>query len=100
MPFKGLEGKYVGMQWRIADPGDEGRYRWHNLSGGKYYPGTDELPIAVYKIDRPTMIALIEGTGLKPMLAAERLNAIAIGAAGGNHSGFTDSVAASYRGLS
>jgi len=85
VPFKGLEGKYVGAQWRYADPGDGGRYRWHNLPGGKQFPGTDEMPIAVYKVSEPTMIALIEGTGIKPMLAAERLNAIAIGAVGGNH---------------
>jgi len=85
VPFKGLEGKYVGAQWRYADPGDGGRYRWHNLPAGKQFPGTDEMPIAVYKVSEPTMIALIEGTGIKPMLAAERLNAIAIGAVGGNH---------------
>ena len=85
IPFKGLEGKYVGAQWRYADPGDGGRYRWHNLPGGKQFPGTDELPLAVYPVDQPTMLALIEGTGVKPLLAAGRLNAISIGAAGGNH---------------
>ncbi|MCY7273637.1 MAG: hypothetical protein LH702_07805, partial [Phormidesmis sp. CAN_BIN44] len=85
VPFKGLDGTYLGAQWRYADPGEGGRYRWHNLPGGKYYPGTNELPIAVYKVAKPTMIALVEGTGLKPMLAAEGLNAITIGAAGGNH---------------
>ena len=85
IPFKGLEGKYVGAQWRYADPGKGGRYRWHNLSGGKQFPGTDEMPIAVYKVSEPTMIVLVEGTGIKPMVAAERLNAIAVGAAGGNH---------------
>ena len=85
VPFKGLEGKYVGAQWRYADPGDGGRYRWHNLPGGKQFPGTDEMPIAVYKVAGPTMIALVEGTGVKPKLAAEKLNAIAIGAVGGNH---------------
>ena len=85
IPFKGLEGKYVGAQWRYADPGDGGRYRWHNLPGGKQFPGTDEMPIAVYKVAGPTMIALVEGTGVKPKLAAEKLNAITIGAAGGNH---------------
>ncbi|GAP96115.1 DEAD/DEAH box helicase family protein [Leptolyngbya sp. NIES-2104] len=85
VPFKGLDGKYVGAQWRLADPGEGGRYRWHNLKGGKYYPGTDELPIAVYKVENPTAIALVEGTGIKPLLASQRLNAVVIGAAGGNH---------------
>jgi hypothetical protein len=85
IPFKGLDGTYLGAQWRYADPGDGGRYRWHNLPGGKYYPGTNELPIAVYRVAKPTMIALVEGTGIKPMLAAEGLTAITIGAAGGNH---------------
>ncbi len=83
IPFKGLEGKYVGAQWCCPDPGDG--YRWHNLPGGKQFPGTDEMPIAVYRVAEPTMIALVEGTGVKPMLAAERLNGVAIGAAGGNH---------------
>jgi len=86
VPFKGLEGKYVGAQWRYADPGDGGRYRWHNLPGGKQFPGTDEMPIAVYRPTvEPTGIALAEGTGIKPMIAAERLGMIAIGAAGGNY---------------
>jgi hypothetical protein len=85
VPFKGLSGEYVGAQWRLADPQEGGRYRWHNLEGGKYYPGTNEMPIAVYPCDRPRGIALVEGTGIKPMIAAERLEMIAIGAAGGNH---------------
>lgn len=85
VPFKGLEDKYVGAQWRYADPSDGGRYRWHNLPGGKQFPGTDEMPIAVYRVAEPTMIALVEGTGIKPLLAAERLGMVTIGAAGGNH---------------
>jgi len=86
VPFKGLEGQYLGAQWRYADPGDGGRYRWHNLPGGKYYPGTNELPIAVYRPTvEPNGIALVEGTGIKPMLTAERLGMVAIGAAGGLH---------------
>jgi len=85
VPFKGLEGKFVGAQWRYAHPRDGGRYRWHNLPGGKQFPGTDEMPLAVYPVDQPTMITFVEGTGVKPLLAAERLNAIALGAAGGNH---------------
>jgi|GEM_PF-2912486 len=84
VPFKGLEGKYVGAQWRYADPGDGGRYRWQNLPGGKHYPGTDELPLAVCPATYPTMIALVEGTGVKPMIASE-LGMVAIGAAGGLH---------------
>ena len=85
IPFKGLEGKYVGAQWRYAHPGEGGRYRWHNLPGGKQFPGTDEMPLAVYPVAQPTMLALVEGTGVKPMLAAEQLNGIALGSAGGNH---------------
>jgi hypothetical protein len=86
IPFKGLEGKYVGAQWRYADPGDGGRYRWHNLPGGKQFPGTDEMPLAVYRSSvEPDGIALVEGTGIKPMLTAERLGMVVLGAAGGNH---------------
>jgi len=85
IPFKGLDGTYVGAQWRYADPRDGGRYRWHNLPGGKQFPGTSEMPLAVYPVAQPTMLALVEGTGVKPMLAAEQLNGIALGSAGGNH---------------
>lgn len=86
VPFKGMGGKYVGAQWRIANSSDGSRYRWHNLPGGKQFPGTNEMPIAVYHPSgEPKGIALVEGTGIKPMLAAERLGMIAIGAAGGNH---------------
>jgi hypothetical protein len=83
--FKGLYGKFVGAQWRSAEASDGGRYRWHNLLGGKQFPGTDEMPIAVYPVDRPRGIALIEGTGVKPMLASKRLEMVALGAAGGNY---------------
>ncbi|MGG6266244.1 DEAD/DEAH box helicase family protein [Leptolyngbya sp. AN10] len=84
-PFKGLDGHYVGAQWRLAECEDGGRYRWHNLEGGKYFPGTNELPIAVYPVDSPKGIALAEGTGVKPLLASKRLGMITIGAAAGNH---------------
>lgn len=83
--FRGLDGLFVGAQWRIADPGDGARYKWQNLPGGKQFPGTGEMPIAVYPIDRPRGIALVEGLGVKPYLAAKRLQMIAIGAAGGLH---------------
>ena len=85
IPFKGLNGKYVGAQWRYAHPGEGGRYRWHNLPGGKQFPGTSEMPLAVYPVAQPTMLALVDSTGVKPMLAAEQLNGIALGSAGGNH---------------
>jgi len=83
VPFGGLEGKYLGAQWCLTNP--KGGYRWHNLPGGKQFPGTSEIPIAVCPVTHPTMIALVEGTGVKPMIAAERLDAIAIGASGGLH---------------
>lgn len=85
VPFPGLSGKFVGAQWRLANPIDEQRYRWHNLPNGKEFPGTDELPIAVYRSENPSAIALVEGTGIKPMLTAQRFGMIAVGAAGGLH---------------
>lgn len=100
--FRGLEGTFIGAQWRLSEASEGGRYRWQNLPGGKYYPGTEELPIAVYKCDRPHGIALIEGTGIKPMIAAKRLEMIAIGAAGGNHTSSMSqlqSVISEYRNL-
>ncbi|BAU14278.1 hypothetical protein LEP3755_48240 [Leptolyngbya sp. NIES-3755] len=87
LPFKGLGGSYVGAQVRLTGENIEGgRYRWHDLPGGKQYPGTDEMPIAVFKVENPTAISLVEGTGVKPLIASERLKAITIGAAGGNFS--------------
>ncbi|MBW4444345.1 MAG: DEAD/DEAH box helicase family protein [Plectolyngbya sp. WJT66-NPBG17] len=85
VPFKGLGGKYVGAQWRLRDVENGGRYRWHNLEGGKHFPGTQELPIAVYPCENPTAIALVDSTGVKPRLAAERFGMITIGTAGGLH---------------
>jgi hypothetical protein len=83
--FKGLDGKFVGAQWRLTEGSDGGRYRWHNLKRGKQFPGTNEMPIAVYGTENPSALALVEGTGIKPMLAARRFGVIAVGAAGGNH---------------
>lgn len=84
--FRGVGGSFVGSQWRMAEPGDGARYRWQNLPGGKNHPAfPEELPLAIWECDRPRGLALVEGTGIKPYLAAKKLGMIAIGAAGGLH---------------
>ena len=82
--FPNINGELHGAQWRVDNP-EDGKYVWHSgLPGGQKLP-IGEMPLAVYQVSNPTVIALVEGTGVKPLLAAQRLNAIAIGAAGGQH---------------
>jgi len=92
-PVRNTDGLIVACQVRIRSlRNDEtNRYRW--LSGGNgqtlhLYPEgckpEGELPLAVFHHnDKPEGIALAEGTGAKPFLAAQRLNLLVIGAAGG-----------------
>jgi hypothetical protein len=84
-----IDGLLIGAQIRLDD-GSNSRYRWDMLPGAAEGSGQElpigELPIGVYRCQgEPKMIALVEGTGVKPLLAAERLQAVAIGAAGGQH---------------
>jgi hypothetical protein len=82
IPFPNVDGQYCGAQMR-RDSSGGGRYRWytyrddhskHNESG--------ELPLAVY---RGGDLWIIEGTGVKPIVANIRHGVTAIGAAGGQH---------------
>ncbi|NEP14807.1 MAG: hypothetical protein F6K14_32360, partial [Symploca sp. SIO2C1] len=97
-PTKNAEGLIVGLQVRLRqlDSDWSGRYRWltsrtkKNPNGQSphiYYKGfAPELPLSVHRPpSEPQGIALAEGTGAKPFLAAQRLNLIVIGAAGGQH---------------
>jgi hypothetical protein len=80
-------GRAIGIQLRITDDDDGGRYRW--LSGEySSHLRNGELPLTYI---RPPQLkrqepALIEGTGFKPQIAAWRLGQITIGASGGQHS--------------
>ncbi|NER97268.1 MAG: hypothetical protein F6J86_26055 [Symploca sp. SIO1B1] len=97
-PIRNTEGLIVALQVRLRqlDSDWSGRYRWltsrtkKNPNGQSphiYYKGfAPELPLSVHRPpSEPQGIALAEGTGAKPFLAAQRLNLIVIGAAGGQH---------------
>jgi hypothetical protein len=87
IPIKDYDGLIVGCQVRIHNPTDNTRYKW--LNGWQTLDlllpdGTLEKPLAVYKPEgKACGVALIEGTGVKPFLGCERLNALVIGASGG-----------------
>lgn len=89
-PIRNAEGLIVACQIRLRTlpMTESSRYRW--LSGDRQtlhlFPdgSNGELPLAVFKpLEKPSGIALAEGTGAKPFLVSQRLNLLTIGAAGG-----------------
>ena len=81
------EGNAIGLQLRVLDSTEEGRYRWVSNQSNRAHLANGELPLTYI---RPEEIkhkhpALLEGTGFKPQIAAEHLGQIMIGAAGGQH---------------
>jgi hypothetical protein len=87
-PLFDPDGKAVGIQYRITDEkaDEDERYRWLSNS---HMPSDGKLPLTFI---RPAslvrkQIALVEGTGFKPLLAADKLGQIVIGASGGQHAG-------------
>jgi hypothetical protein len=85
-PIRDKDGLMVGGQIRSNNVAEGGRYRWAT-TGKNQLPETGELPLAHWSSSNGVeVIALVEGTGVKPYLTAKRLNALAIGAAGGNFS--------------
>lgn len=87
IPVKDVNGYILACQIRLRNPLDGSRYLWLSSRGNTlhvYPDGNKQLPLAIHKpIGKPTGIAIVEGTGVKPFLAANRLNKIVIGAAGG-----------------
>lgn len=84
IPIRDRDGLMVGGQRRLDNVAKGGRYRWVTI-GENQLPDTGELPLAHWHgSDDVKVVALVEGTGVKPYLAAKRLNALVIGAAGGN----------------
>ncbi len=81
------EGKAIGMQLRVLDDTDEGRYRWVSNQTNRAHLDNGELPLTYIRPKEVTRKhpALVEGTGFKPQIAAHRLGQIVIGAAGGQH---------------
>jgi hypothetical protein len=87
-PLFDPDGKAIGIQYRIRDEkadADE-RYRWLKNS---HLPSDGKLPLTFIRPDRVVRkhLALVEGTGFKPQLAADKLGQIVIGASGGQFAG-------------
>jgi uncharacterized protein (DUF927 family) len=84
VPIRDLDGLMVGGQVRSLAATKGAKYFWAT-KGENHLPESKELPLAHWVFSgEPEMIALCEGTGAKPYLASKRLEAVAIGAAGGN----------------
>lgn len=92
-PIVDVDGLLVGFQIRLRET-ESGRYRWLTSNTRKRKNGPSpnlpngELPLAVHRPPNITRqaIALVEGTGAKPFLTAQRLRTVAVGAAGGQFS--------------
>lgn len=93
IPLKSYHGFITSLQLRLRNPVNTGRYRWVNNSKdrtilklaipGKGFEPVLENPLAIFKPEKPDCIWLTEGTGAKPFLTSQRLNALVVGAAGG-----------------
>jgi hypothetical protein len=93
IPVRNYDGLIVGLQLRLRNPVDTGRYRWVNSPDdgtilklaipAKGFEPALENPLAIFKPENPDSIWIVEGTGVKPFLTSQRLNALVIGAAGG-----------------
>ncbi|MFN5388855.1 MAG: hypothetical protein ACK5VA_12885 [Pseudanabaena sp.] len=84
VPIRNPQGQILGAQIRLRDV-DSGRYRWHKLYGIDARQQNGELPLAFHAylpkiLDR---VVLVEGTGVKPFLAAKIRKCSAIGASSG-----------------
>ena len=92
-PIRNSSGLIVATQVRLRSLGSTNRYRWLSGKGQTLhlYPSGcragGELPLAVHLPQRLTKFAIgiCEGTGAKPLLAANRLGIPVIGASGGQH---------------
>lgn len=89
-PIWNVEGLLVGFQLRLRET-DSGRYRWLTSATKKRPHGATphlpngELPLAIHRpleVSRKA-IALVEGTGPKPLILSQQHGVVTIGAAGG-----------------
>ena len=81
-------GNIVGMQLRLHNPKDGNRHLWLSSQENSVHTKEfGELPLAVFIPQQLQSfdIQIVEGTGAKPFLAAERRGMVTIGASGGNH---------------
>jgi hypothetical protein len=84
LPIKNPKGQIIGFQTRLRDAAS-GRYRWHKPLGISAQLQNGELPLAFHgdiQVDCQRIV-LVEGTGVKPYLAAKLRGCVAIGASGG-----------------
>ncbi|QUY45667.1 hypothetical protein I1H34_27740 (plasmid) [Acaryochloris marina S15] len=89
-PILDADNLIVGFQIRSRSS-ERGRYYWltgktrKRPNGPTPHLPTGELPLSIHQPEQITRdsIALVEGTGAKPRILAQRLGLIAIGAAGG-----------------
>ena len=85
--IRNADNLIVGFQYRLTNSNDGGRYRWGSSSDASVHTKKfGELPLAVYVPSeiKSLSIQLVEGTIIKPQIAAERMGMITIGASGGN----------------
>jgi hypothetical protein len=84
LPICNPDQQILGFQIRLRDAAS-GRYRWHKPFGIAAHQQNGELPLAFHgdlQIDCQRVV-LVEGTGVKPYLAAKLRHCPAIGASGG-----------------
>jgi hypothetical protein len=89
-PIRDAEGYIVGFQIRSRNAEDT-RYSWltgrtkKRKNGPTPHLPNGELPLAVVKPEQSARdaVALVEGVGAKPLLLAQKLGLVTIGAAGG-----------------
>lgn len=87
VPCRDFDGHITGLQLRLHKLVDKNRYRWVSTPKTatlKIQP-ENENPLAVFHPigEKFEGIAIVEGTGAKPFLVAQKLNYLTIGAAGG-----------------
>ncbi|ABW32350.1 hypothetical protein AM1_C0040 (plasmid) [Acaryochloris marina MBIC11017] len=89
-PIMDADGQIVGFQIRSRSS-EGGRYFWltgktrKRPNGPTPHLRNGELPLAIHRPEQITRdaFALVEGTGAKPHLLAQRMGQVTIGAAGG-----------------
>lgn len=82
IPIPTHEGFRVKGQIRLRGEVEGGRYRWDLPNEGIDGRINGEQPLAVWGVESDVVV-LAEGTGVKPYVAGQLLQARAIGAAGG-----------------
>ena len=89
-PVRNDDGLIVTCQVRSRE--GKPKYYWltsatqANLDGARSHTLNGELPLAVFYPEHPSTqaIAMVEGTGAKPVIASARLGLVTIGAGGSN----------------